>query len=108
MRKRATLMVILVSVVFGVCWVTDRTNYLMVQFYSHTGAFLSLAASNTMVLVNSAINPIVYALVSYRFREKAKRMIQGSCCRSAAVRPAGGLQVMASQSRRAGDISSKC
>lgn len=107
MRKRATLMVILVSVVFGVCWVTDRTNYLMVQFYSHTGAFLSLTASNTMVLVNSAINPIVYALVNYRFREKAKRMIQVRCCRTA-VHPAGGLQVMASQSRRAGDISSKC
>ena len=107
MRKRATLMVILVSVVFGVCWVTDRTNYLMVQFYSHTGAFLSLAASNTMVLVNSAVNPILYALVSNRFREKAKRMIQVRCCRTA-VRPTGGLQVMASQSRRAGDISSKC
>ena len=83
-RKRVTLMVIIVSVIFGVCWVTDRINYVMVH-YSPSHAFLSLAGSNTMVLFNSAINPIVYALVSQRFREKLKRMM---CCRCHGGHPA--------------------
>ena len=100
-------MVMLVSLVFGMCWVTDRTNYMIVHFYSPSDAFFSLATSNTLVLVNSTINPIVYALVNHRFREKAKMMLRSACCRisSIALPGAGGPQVMALQSRGTGGIS---
>ena len=84
-------MVIIVSVIFGVCWVTDRVNYVMVH-YSPSHAFLSLAGSNTMVLFNSAINPIVYALVSQRFREKLKRMMCCHCRREHTARESQRIQ----------------
>ena len=106
MRKRATLMVMLVSLVFGICWVTDRTNYVIVHFYSPSDAFFSLAASNTLVLINSTINPIVYALVNHRFREKARMMLRRICCpiSNTALPGADGPQVMALQQRRTGGI----
>ena len=106
MRKRATLMVMLVSLVFGMCWVTDRTNYMILHFYSSSDAFFSLAVSNTLVLVNSAINPIVYALVNHRFREKAKMMLRPICCpiSNKALPGAGEPQVMALQPRGTGGI----
>ena len=73
-RKRVTLMLLTVSVIFMVCWVTEATDYLLVYFFpSHS--FQTLAASSTLILLNSAVNPIVYALVNQRFREKIKRMI---------------------------------
>lgn len=107
MRKRATLMVMLVSLVFGMCWVTDRTNYVIVHFYSPSDAFFSLAASNTLVLINSTINPIVYALVNHRFREKAKIMLRRVCCRISDISlpGAGGPQEMALQRRGTRGIS---
>ena len=100
-------MVMLVSLVFGMCWVTDRTNYVIVHFYSPSHAFFSLAASNTLVLINSTINPIVYALVNHRFREKAKIMLRRVCCRISDISlpGAGGPQEMALQRRGTRGIS---
>ena len=86
-RKRVTLMVFIVSIIFGVCWGTNTVGYLMVDFFpSHK--FHTIEASNTIVLFNSAINPIIYALVNERFKEKFKAML---CCsrRRVRVHPAG-------------------
>ncbi|XP_073250537.1 QRFP-like peptide receptor [Porites lutea] len=81
-RKRVTLMVFIVSIIFGVCWGTNTVGYLMVDFFpSHK--FHTIEASNTIVLLNSAINPIIYALVNERFKEKFKAML---CCRRQRVR----------------------
>lgn len=74
MRKKVTMIAITVSVIFGVCWLVDSINYTMYYFFpSH--AFLSYAASSIMLLFNSAVNPIVYALVNQKFRRKFKAML---------------------------------
>ena len=75
-RKRVTLMVLIVSVVFAVCWLTDASNFFLSDF-SVVRTSLPIAFTNTLILFNSAINPIVYALVNQRFRRNFKSMI---CC----------------------------
>ena len=81
-RKRVTLMVLIVSVVFAVCWLTDASNFILSDF-SVVRTSLPIALTNTLILFNSAINPIVYALVNQRFRRKFKSMI---CCFSRRTR----------------------
>ena len=76
MRKRVTLTVATVSVIFGGCYLAESSNFVM-ENYHPSGAFLSWNARSTMILINSAFNPIVYALGNERFREKFKKML---CC----------------------------
>ena len=78
MRKRVTSMVVIVSIIFSICWFTDTVMFLLSN-YSTTNS-----PSDTIwdigfisVLFSSATNPFVYALISQRFREKIKRML---CC----------------------------
>jgi len=77
-RKRVTLMVITVSAIFAVCWLADCMTYLL-AFYTpkHTVGGVAYVATSAMIQLNSAVNPIVYALVNQRFRQKIKRMV---CC----------------------------
>ena len=82
-RKRVTLTVVTVSIIFGVCYLTDTTNY-VIHNYHPSRAFLSLDASCVMLLLNSAVNPIVYALVNQRFREIFKGMMSCTSCHAAA------------------------
>ena len=90
-RKRVTLMVVTVSIIFGVCWLADSINYILSTFTSiYNDSDLSYVTTGTLVLFNSAINPFVYALVNHQFRVKIKAMIRCGC------RPA---------SRRHSDIS---
>lgn len=75
-RKRVTLIAITVSVIFGVCWLTQSVSYvLMFHIRAHVFGNVIYVASTTMIMVNSAINPFVYALLSQRFRKKIKAML---------------------------------
>lgn len=75
-RKRVTLIAITVSVIFGVCWLTQSVSYvLMFHIRAHVFGNVIYVASTTMIMVNSAINPFVYALLSQRFRKKVKAML---------------------------------
>ena len=77
-RKRVTLMVITVSIVFGVTWLTDTFNWFL---YCYKPSFnqLSCAATSILILFNSAINPILYALVNQRFKKKIKGILNCKC-----------------------------
>ena len=77
-RKRVTLMVITVSAIFAVCWLADCMTYLL-AFYTpkHTVGGVAYVATSVMIQLNSAVNPIVYALMNQRFRQKIKRTV---CC----------------------------
>ena len=68
-------MVVIVSVIFGICWGTSTVVYILKYVTSCNIGPVPVAIANTMVLFNSAVNPFVYALLSQQFREKIKRMI---------------------------------
>ena len=71
-RKRVTLMVVTLSVIFAVCWGTDIIIYAL-----KSSGLVTRAIANMMVLFNAAVNPFVYALLSQQFREKMKGIV---CC----------------------------
>ena len=72
-RKRVTLMVITVSLIFGISWGTSSVSYVLKHFTSQNIG--NVAITNTMALLNSAVNPFVYALFNQQFREKLKGMM---------------------------------
>lgn len=81
-RKRATLSVITVSAIFGVCWITGLFVYVLSYFDILMFGPPSYEVADTMFMLNSAVNPFVYSLLNERFREKLKGMI---CCKSSTV-----------------------
>ena len=83
-RKRVTLMVITVTVLFGICWLTDSVAHVVEDTTSYTIDKVVFTVIHTMILVNSAANPFVYALINQNFREKMKEIICSTC--STAVR----------------------
>lgn len=81
-RKRATLSVITVSAIFGVCWITGLLVYVLSYYDIYMFGPPSYAIADTMFMFNSAVNPFVYSLLNERFREKLKGMI---CCKFSIV-----------------------
>ena len=77
-RKRVTLTVITVSAIFGVCWLTDSISFILTfHIPTHKFGSTSYVTTATFIMINSAANPFVYALVNQRFREKLVRMMRG-------------------------------
>ncbi|KAL9957323.1 hypothetical protein ACROYT_G038948 [Oculina patagonica] len=76
-RKRVTLTAVTVSVIFGVCWLTDSCMYVL-NYIRSPYSDMAYGIASIMILFNSAVNPFVYALVNHRFRQKMKGII---CCK---------------------------
>ena len=77
-RKRVTLTVITVSIIFGVTWLADSFNFVL-HFYKPSFNKLTFAATSIFVLFNSAINPVLYALINQRYKEKMKGILRCKC-----------------------------
>ena len=75
LRKRVILMVVVVTVIFGICWGTNEVVYVLNYVISFKTGSVPLTVANTMVLFNSAVNPFVYGLLNQQYREKIKRML---------------------------------
>lgn len=72
-------MVLVVSIIFSICWFTDTVMFLLSNYSTTNNPSDAVwAIGFIMVLFSSAANPFVYALISQRFREKIKRML---CCK---------------------------
>ena len=78
-RKRVTLMVVTVTVMFGVCWVSDIIAHSVDYYTSLSTSKETYSVVHTLMLINTAVNPFVYALINKIFREKIKEMIWCSC-----------------------------
>ncbi len=76
-RKRVTLMVVAVTVIFGICWGTGQLVYLLSYYISNDISAVLLVVADIMILFNSSVNPFVYALLNQQFREKMKGIL---CC----------------------------
>ena len=69
-------MVVTVSIIFSICWMTDAVIFLL-SYHSTTNSpsDVTWTIAAVMILFNSAVNPFVYGLINQRFREKIKGMI---------------------------------
>ena len=76
-------MVVTVSVIFAMCWMSGAITYLVALFSPVFGAGdVAYVTQSTVVMFNSAVNPIVYALVNKQFSRKIKYMM---CCRCRSI-----------------------
>ena len=89
-RKRVTLIVVTVSVIFVISWGTDRILHILDMGSYELNPF-AIPIGHAIIMFNSAVNPFAYALINQRFREKIKEM---TCCcsRSPGVRVASESQ----------------
>ncbi|XP_074079202.1 thyrotropin-releasing hormone receptor-like [Macrotis lagotis] len=74
-RKQVTKMLVVVVVLFAVLWMPYRTLVLVNSFMEHP--YLDpwfLLFCRTCVYANSAINPIIYNLMSQKFRSAFRRL----------------------------------
>ena len=78
-------MVVIVSVIFGICFGTSTAVYFLTDVASYNIGPIPVAIADTMVLFNSAVNPFVYALLNQQFREKIKGMIRCTGCMATRV-----------------------
>ncbi|VDP70402.1 unnamed protein product [Echinostoma caproni] len=80
-KKRATLLVVTVVVVFGISWLPIHIVFL-IQYYvgdPNTDFFRILQIlSNSLAYGNSSINPILYAFLSVNFRKAFIDLLNGS------------------------------
>ena len=79
-------MVVIVSAIFGICWITDSTIYFL-HFISSPYSDVTFAIATILVLFNSAVNPFVYALVNRRFSQKIKRILRFNCLSTNKIGP---------------------
>ncbi|XP_015765448.1 PREDICTED: uncharacterized protein LOC107344310 isoform X2 [Acropora digitifera] len=74
-RKRITLMVISVTVIFGICWNARATLHLATSYSSFSTSGLTLRIAHIMLMFNAAVNIFAYVLISQRFRVKIKKIL---------------------------------
>ena len=70
-------MVILVSVIYVICWVPTLIIYFLTNVLPSESMY-SVPHKTTIVLAtfNSSINPVVYSLRSRQFRQNLYRLVQ--------------------------------
>ena len=72
-------MVVTVSVIFAMCSMYGAISYMVAIFSPAFGpGDVAYVTQATVVMLNSAVNPIVYALINQQFSKKIKFMM---CCR---------------------------
>ncbi|XP_015216870.1 neuromedin-U receptor 1 [Lepisosteus oculatus] len=84
-RRQVTKMLFVLVVVFAICWAPFHTDRLMWSFINHWTSFMHHLyqcvhiISGVFFYLSSAVNPILYNLMSTRFREMFKEVM----CRQA-------------------------
>ncbi|XP_062412428.1 neuromedin-U receptor 1-like, partial [Sardina pilchardus] len=101
-RRQVTKMLFVLVVVFGICWAPFHTDRLMWSFIEHwTSDQLNIfqyvhVISGVFFYLSSAINPVLYNLMSSRFREMFKEVV---CQRQRSQRPVPGRKQSLSMTR---------
>ena len=68
-------MVLIVTVIFGICFGTDCILHVMAVVASYKFSPVAIPVAHVMIMFNAAVNPFAYALVNQRFREKMKGIL---------------------------------
>ncbi|KAM4869575.1 neuromedin-U receptor 1 [Urocitellus parryii] len=88
-RRQVTKMLYVLVVVFGICWAPFHADRLMWSLVSHWTEGLHLAfqcvhlVSGVFFYLGSAVNPVLYSLMSTRFQETFREALGlgTHCCR---------------------------
>ncbi|KAL3104168.1 hypothetical protein niasHS_002195 [Heterodera schachtii] len=89
MKRHATRMVFVVILTFGACWLPQNLrfflqglNYPEASFWERDEKTLLFVQSiaQTLAYANSCVNPILYGLLSERFRVAFRRTLGRFCC----------------------------
>ncbi|EDO47984.1 predicted protein, partial [Nematostella vectensis] len=78
-RKKATRMVLAVTVLYFICWLPNLILYMLSQYRPDIYIYFDIPYVISVILVgvNSTMNPFVYSLHSTRFRDELKSLL---CC----------------------------
>ncbi|XP_052784987.1 allatostatin-A receptor-like [Mya arenaria] len=79
-KKRVTKMVVIVVVIFALCWLPIQIVFIIQNFGNFDEGVHSIAiqmVSNCLAYMNSCVNPILYAFLSDNFRRSFKKVL---CC----------------------------
>ena len=93
-RKRVTLMVLSVTSLFEITWISDNVIHVLKDFGLCAISDVSFPITHTMIVFNSAVNPFAYALINQRFREKMKGMLCNSSSASEGNIKADHVQII--------------
>ena len=77
-KKRVTRMVVIVMLIFAICWLPLQVILLIQYFgyYPDNAAFISAQiASQCLAYMNSCVNPILYAFLSENFRKSFRKLL---------------------------------
>ncbi len=80
-KRKVTRLVIVIVVVFLVCWLPSHMIWLWTNYFPgtwhHTYSFFYLRiGAHALSYANSAMNPVIYAFLSQNFRNGFKRALQ--------------------------------
>lgn len=96
-RKRVTKMVVVVTVIYVLCWVPE----LLIYFLGFTGTITLVgvhhAIASALIVFNSSVNPIVYSLQSSQFRKHLTDLI---FCKRNRVAPASSTATASTGKRK--------
>ncbi len=77
-KRRVTRMIVIVVVLFAICWLPFQVIF-MIQFfgsYPDSPIFMGIKiASNCIAYMNSCVNPILYAFLSENFRKGFRKVL---------------------------------
>ncbi|XP_068755132.1 tachykinin-like peptides receptor 86C [Montipora capricornis] len=77
-RKRVTLMVLSVTTLFEITWISNYVIHVLKVFGLCTVSDVAVSIAYSLLAFNSAVNPFAYALINQRFRERMKGMLCNS------------------------------
>ena len=84
-KRRVTRMVIIVVVIFAVCWCPIQLVLLLKSlnwYHMNPSTLIIQITSHTLAYTNSCVNPILYGFFSENFRKSFHRVVRRSICRS--------------------------
>lgn len=77
-KRRVTKMIVIVIVIFALCWLPNQIVFLYLQIHGHpfTRVFVVLMnVSRILAYTNSCVNPILYAFLSENFRKGFRKIL---------------------------------
>ena len=96
-RKRVTKILVTLNIIYAFCWFPNLLINVIVYYIANPKLYsIGYLVTELLVLMNSSINPFVYALQSKQFRIAVKNIL---CCRKRVeVRPLATFDTRAADS----------